>query len=266
MATEASKKEKKSTLFLTSSPEQIHLLHKKLKLLAFHLSGDFSKIKAFQLQLPASSFKAGDLAQQSNIPHISEDGSCAGINGRLIQFLSDCHSWIKFPCHFPSEGGTFENNALVCKFMKVIYIIRPTLPRYKEIWDVSIVFNYLKTLHPPESLSLVDLTMIVDLTMTTVMLIALLSGQRCQTIHALDTAAVSVTDDKCVFYIQELLKTSRPSKHLGKLELQAYFDKQLCVVSLLKEYLERTRSLRTSSRLFISYQKPHNKVSTEHMG
>ena len=38
------------------------------------------------------------------------------------------------------------------------------------------------------------------------MLIALLSGQRCQIIHALDTITMVLSNEKCVFYIYELLK------------------------------------------------------------
>ena len=84
----------------------------------------------------------------------------------------------------PPEGCTFGNHPLVARFPKGVFTARPALPRYKEIWDVSVVLKYLKTLYPPEQLSLKDLT----LKMT--MLIALLSGQRCRTIPALDTTTM----------------------------------------------------------------------------
>ena len=74
--------------------------------------------------------------------------------------------------------------------------------------------------------------------MKTTMLVASLSGQRCQTIHALDVNDMVLTKDRCTFYIQELLKTSRPGKHFGKLELRAYHpDKRLCVFTFLEEYV-----------------------------
>ena len=94
------------------------------------------------------------------------------------------------------------------------------------------VLKYLKTLHPPEQLSLKDLTLKM------VVLIALMSGQRCQTIHALDTTTIVLSAEKSVFYIYKLLKTSRPGIHYGCLELKAYADdKQLFVVYVLQEYV-----------------------------
>ena len=128
---------------------------------------------------------------------------------------------------------------LLTRFLKGVFTARPALPRYQEVWDVSVVLKYPKTLHPPEQLSLKDLT----LKMT--MLIALLSGQRCQTIYSLDTTTMVLSAEKCVFYIYELLKTSRPGKHYGCLELRAYADdKQLCVVTLLQEYVQRILKFR----------------------
>ena len=86
------------------------------------------------------------------------------------------------------------------------------------------------------------------------MLVALLSGQRCQAINAFDINNIVLTKDGCTFYIHKLLIRSRPGKHFGKLELRAYHpDKRLCVVTFLEEYVRHTKPLRSSSRLFISY-------------
>ena len=85
------------------------------------------------------------------------------------------------------------------------------------------------------------------------MLVASLSGQRCQTIHALDVNNMVLTKDRCTFYIQELLKTSRPGKNFGKLELRAYHpDKRLCVVTFLEEYVR----LATKSHIILSLPTP----------
>ena len=124
------------------------------------------------------------------------------------------------------------------------------------------VLRYLKTLHPPEMLSLMGLTL------KTAMLIALLSAQRCQTIYALDVTNMTLSDDKCVFYIHQLLKTSKPGSHYGCLELRAYSqDPQLCIVTSIQEYVKRTSVLRKgSNQLLLSYFKPHQPVSTEAIG
>ena len=163
---------------------------------------------------------------------------------------------------FPPEGGTFGNHPLVCRLLKGVFTTRPSLPRYQCIWDVAIVLKYLKTLHPPEDLHLRDLTLKVN------MLIALLSGQRCQTIHALDISDMEVVSQpnlQYVFQINKLLKTSRPAKHFSHLVLQAYpTDEQLCIFKTIQVYLAKTKPLRGKhTQLLISYQKPHKPVSTD---
>ena len=100
------------------------------------------------------------------------------------------------------------------------------------------------------------------------MLIAMLSGQRCETIHALDINSMKVEvhpTQQYVFQINQLLKTSRPGKHLNHLVLQSYpEDKQLCICEVLQAYLEKTQPLRANyTQLLISYQKPHQPVTSE---
>ena len=107
---------------------------------------------------------------------------------------------------FPPEGCTFGNHPLVSRLLKGVFTKRPSLPRY-SVWDVAIVLKYLKTVHPLEDVHLRDLTLKIT------MLIALLSGQRCQTIHALDMSDMQVLchlNQQYVFQINKLLKTSRP--------------------------------------------------------
>ena len=160
---------------------------------------------------------------------------------------------------FPADGGTFGNNPLVTRFLKGVFTVRPSLPRYQEIWDVSTVLPYLETLHPPENLSLQLLTL------KTTMLLAFLSGQRCQTIHALDVSHMALTHENCTFYIQKLLKTSRPSKHLGRLEFCNFDeDKKLCIVTVLKEYANCTKSTRGNyTQLLLRYCKPFKPVCSK---
>lgn len=130
---------------------------------------------------------------------------------------------------FTSEHYTFGQHPLVCRFIKGIFECRPSLPRYQETWDVTVVLAYLAKLGPPEKLSLKNLTLKV------VMLMALLSGQRRQTLHTLSIDCMQMSADKCVFSINSLLKTSRPGKHLSCIEFQAYApDVSLCIVKHLQ--------------------------------
>lgn len=47
---------------------------------------------------------------------------------------------------------------LVSHFLKGVLELGPSLPFYKDIWVVSVVFGYLKTLPPLEELNLKDIT------------------------------------------------------------------------------------------------------------
>ena len=79
-----------------------------------------------------------------------------------------------------------------------------------------------------------------DLSLKTVMLVTLLSGQRCQTVHALTLRGMKQTDNHITFELNTLLKTSRPGKHIEPLSFNSYpDDKLLCVVTCLKQYLQK---------------------------
>ena len=63
----------------------------------------------------------------------------------------------------------------------------------------------------------------------------------------------------------ELLKTSKPGKHLAPLLLYEFeTDKRLCVVETMIEYIKRTKILRgKESKLFITTLKPYKPISRQ---
>ena len=79
----------------------------------------------------------------------------------------------------------------------------PTLPEQKETLDVNTVLDMLNTWVPLDKLTLKELTLKL------VMLIAFLTGQRCQTMHALDITCMSLKDDKCTSFVNTVLKHTR---------------------------------------------------------
>ena len=153
------------------------------------------------------------------------------------------------------DGFPAGNHPLTCRLMKGFFNKRPTFPRYTSIWDANSVLNSLAKLHPPNTLSLKQLTL------KTVLLSAILSGQRVQSLKFLHLNHM-LMDATCIqFTILNLLKTSKPGRHLEPLIFLAFKDKSLCIVHYIKEYIKRTQSLRHDKQLFISYRKPHNAVS-----
>ena len=89
---------------------------------------------------------------------------------------------------------SFGNHPTVCQFMKGVYEMRPVLPKYQEIWDVSIALEFLETMHPVEGLTLKNLTLKLT------MLLALTSAQRCQTLQALPLDNMRLNEEECIFY------------------------------------------------------------------
>ena len=141
--------------------------------------------------------------------------------------------------------------------MKGVFQARPALPRYRKTWDTSIVLSYLKTLHPVEELTLQQLTHKL------VMLCALVTGQRSQSLYLMDLSTLCKNHDSYVFHIDKLVKQSAPTRDQPSLVIPRYpSDHSLCVASTLEEYIKRTAPLRNNeTQLFISVIRPHKKVS-----
>lgn len=86
-----------------------------------------------------------------------------------------------------------------------------------------------------------------NLTLKFVMLLALLNGQRTQTLSFFNLDNMHVYEDRIVFCVRNLVKQSRPSYHLKPVTVLArsYSDKMLCVVSCLKVYILKTEQFRS---------------------
>ena len=96
-------------------------------------------------------------------------------------------------------------------------------------------------------------------------MMCLLSGKRSKTLVSLSTDCMYLNNSGCVFYISKLLKTSRPKSHQQPVEFTAYpHDVSLCVVALIKLYLDKTAAPRhdVNSMFFIIYATPHKPMSS----
>ena len=94
---------------------------------------------------------------------------------------------------------------LIIKFMKGVYQQRPTQSRYTCVWSVHNVFDFLRQSSSNENLTLKLLSM------KTVMLLALISAQRVQTLHNLCLSNMSHDDVNCkIMFNVGKIKQSRP--------------------------------------------------------
>lgn len=137
--------------------------------------------------------------------------------------------------------------------MKGVFIERPALPRYTTTWSVDTVLKYLE--------SSTDFTLL-QLSCKLCMLFLLLSAQRCQTLHLVQLSDIKLTDDEVFIAPNHILKHTKPGKHLDIIRFKAYpKNVNLCIVTIIKEYIKRTKDLRNTEKLLISTIKPHKQVS-----
>ena len=156
------------------------------------------------------------------------------------------------------DGKPVEQHALVIRSLKGIFNLQPSLPKNIVTWDPAVVTKYLKTLSPVANLKLLDLSH------KTAMLLLLLTGQRGQSIHLIDIRNLTVTNHYVKIRFGDAMKTTRPGFQQKELNIKAYApDRRLCIVTVLKEYLERTKDLRKGTQLFVGTNKPHRSVSRD---
>ena len=134
----------------------------------------------------------------------------------------------------PIDGTPIGSLPLIKRFMTGVFNMRPAIPRYTCTWDVNTVLQYLTNLGPSNKLFLKELTMKLVM------------------LHF-------------IFVVSKLTKTSKIGKPPVSLVLPRYpHDDQLCVMTTLKQYLIKTKSLRGKQRcLFVSYASPHKQVRSE---
>ena len=154
------------------------------------------------------------------------------------------------------NGQPVGMHPLIKRFIKGVFNIRPTFPKTETTWDTCTVLAYLKKLSPVRKLDLKFLTFKLA------MLLSLLTGQRGQTMHGLKVSDIILSKNCIKIKVSNVLKHTRPGKHLDLLTIKAYApDRRLCPVTVLVEYLNRTKELRTHENLFIAIIKPHGQIT-----
>ncbi|KYN12395.1 hypothetical protein ALC57_15443 [Trachymyrmex cornetzi] len=159
------------------------------------------------------------------------------------------------------SNNAIGNHPLVRRLSKGMSIIKPQRPRYEYIWDPAPVICKLATLFPYESLSLEVITRKL------VLLLALGSGQRVQTLAAIKISQIfRENENKVIIKIPDRLKTSAPGRAQPLLTYSCFLDRpELCIINILDHYLQRTGDLRPPDcdTLLISYAKPHRAVGPQ---
>ena len=159
--------------------------------------------------------------------------------------------------YFSVAGGSTNvtSHIFVKRFLKGIYNLKPSLPKYNNTWDVRLVLEFLKTLSTNDiSLRLLSIKL--------ASLLALVTGQRCQTLTSITVDDIVLDSDSVKIRINTLLKQTKPGSHLSELYIEKFsLDENLCVVRTLSAYVQRTQSVWKNKALFVITQKPHKPAS-----
>ena len=180
--------------------------------------------------------------------------------GLLYTLINTALSALSALLHRMDNNIPFGQLPLVKRFMKGVFELRPSFPKYESVWDVNKVFDYFRQKREVSELSLKELSERLTF------LLLLLSGQRSQTIHLLSIASMELFPTRCVFQVKEKVKQSRVGYHIPPIVYEEYpKEPALCIVSHINEYLKRTQKLRKleHSQLLISYIKSNKPVSRE---
>jgi len=157
----------------------------------------------------------------------------------------------------PIDGCKIGDHNLVTRLLKGVGKLRPPLPRYSSTWDVNRVLD-LFLIWPENS----DLSL-KQLSLKLVALLALTTAQRVQTLVAILISQIVWSEPLEIIITAQLKTTSitRPNKPLS---LPSYLpNDRLCVVKTLRTYIEKTRNLRTSDQLLVSFTPPHKKITSQ---
>ena len=143
---------------------------------------------------------------------------------------------------------------------------RPAFPRYRITWDLTKVLNFLKSWHPPSSLS--D----KKLTLKTLFLTAATSSDRAQSLQAMDVEHSEMNHEGIFFPIYSLLKNSQRNKPVRVVKCIKFDIPSLDVSNYIIHYMQRSFKHRVKAvqdglpkprQLFLSYStgKPLRRAS-----
>lgn len=156
--------------------------------------------------------------------------------------------------------GNIANDQVLKRYLKGISNLRPSAPKYNVTWDTEPLLTYLRSLFPLDTLSFQSLSA----KLATLLLLS--TGQRMQTIHSIVLDNIISTPSGFTILITNRIKTSGIKSKQPCLNIP-YFkeDNSLCVASVLKFYINKTKNLRTSDqgKLFITTRHPFSAASKE---
>ena len=161
--------------------------------------------------------------------------------------------------HDRVDGVSVGQHPTISRLMAGVANARPPQPRYTTTWDVNKVLVHIEGMKNNEDLSLKDLTL------KTVMLLALTRPSRSADLHSLDISHVRSSPEGITFLPSKPAKQTKAGKVAKEFFFPKFGEKRiLCPVDAVTQYIKRTEPLRrqNNTQLFIAHIKPHSPVSS----
>ena len=158
------------------------------------------------------------------------------------------------------KNQKFGEHPLVARFMKGAFEEKPVFKWETKLpkWDANSVISFLETWQPNNQLTLKEVS--YKLTF----LLAILTGQRCQSLSLIKLNNLIFQEEKVTILFTDLLKHSRRKAQQAPIDILGFHDESLCVIRLLRIYIQLTKDLRGSEqRLLISFRKPYKAIGPE---
>jgi len=139
---------------------------------------------------------------------------------KTVGYSAVATAWSALSTFLKIDSVKVGDHPLVSRFMSGLFNIKPALAHYTEIWNPQIVLNHLKMYPTTGNLSLKQLAQKL------VMLMALLSAQRTQTLQNLSLKGMSASPGKYIFHVSSLLKQTSAkrgqNRHLFPINFTSY--------------------------------------------
>ena len=254
---------------------EIPLPDRANQLVAWHISGDRTKVQEFQRKLSPSLCPPGG----TQPPRITRELWCGGkgINpispslGNILNFMAaeygsgrgyrslNCYKSALSSVLAPIDGFDVGRHPLVCRLMKGVFQQRPPKPKHTAFWSVKVVLDHLSSWGDNDLLSLQRLSWKLA------MLLALSSASRSSDLSRLSIDNHLCSGDSLTLHPLGLSKQSRAGHLPTPIQFKAYSgNKKLCPVHCFKAYDKATGNIRVPghSGLLIAIKKPHLPVSS----
>lgn len=157
-------------------------------------------------------------------------------------------------------GNNVGSDECIKRLLKGAYKLKPSRPKYTHTWDPQIVLNHISNWYPNRDLELSQLTKKV------VILLALCTAQRVQTLSLIKISNIYISDAGVKILITDVIKSSAPGREQPILYLPFFIEnKNICPATVLTDYIHVTKKLRDKNinNLILTIKKPHKTATAQ---